>query len=267
MRSDNGDFELRFNGLLQVDSLNYTKPMNPVVGGIDIPRMRMYFSGRMTKPFEYQLSFQRSTNSLDVLNAFINVHYDDRLQLKVGRYKAPYTFEWYKLAIWEMPTPDRSPFAPQFWSESPGGRDGLGLSVRRARGVRRGCFRRPSQFLSGHQQRQGRDGAIDYKPFFQSGNPALKNLAIGGSLDKGDENNPLTPAVLHTSTSASSNTMSSTSGDTLISVPFLAFNNNVHERGDRQLFELHASYCYQSLACWESGISATTVSRRVTPRR
>ncbi len=256
MQSEKGDFELRFNALLQADARTYAQTMNPVVSDLDIPRMRMYFSGRMTKPFEYQLSFQRSTNSLDVLNAFINVHYDDRFQLKVGRFKAPYTFEWYKMVTWEMLTPERSPFALNFGPNRQIGAMAWGFLFDERLEYAVGIFDGPRNSYQDSNNAKDIMALFDYKPFFQSGNLALKNFAIGGSIDKGDENNPLTPAVLHTSTSASSNNLSSTSGDNLISVPFLAFNNNVRERGDRQLFELHASYFYKGLSLigvWDGG--------------
>ena len=105
-QTEDQEFELRVNGLLQVDARIYPQPnQNPVVSDIDIPRARIYFSGRLTKPIEYQISFQRAHNSFDILNAYLNFHYDDRLQLRVGRFKAPFTYEWYKLSIWECLTP------------------------------------------------------------------------------------------------------------------------------------------------------------------
>ena len=54
----------------------------------------------------------------------------------------------------------------------------------------------------------------------------------------------------------------------LIAVPFLAFNNNVKERGNRTLWELHATYFYKQLAllaAWETGnndFSLTTPGAR-----
>ncbi len=256
MQSDDSEFELRFNALLQTDARIYTNTMNPVVNDIDMPRMRMYFSGRMTRPFEYQLSFQRSTNSLDVLNAFINIHYDDRFQLKIGRYKPPYTFEWYKMSIWEMLTPDRSPFALNFGPNRQVGVMPWGFLFKERLEYAVGVFDGPRNSYQDSNNAKDVMALLDYKPFFQSGNLALKNFAIGGSLDQGYENNPLVPAMLRTSTSASSNTLSSTSGDSLISVPFLAFNNNVRERGERQLFEIHSSYFYKGLSLlgvWDVG--------------
>ena len=43
-----------------------------------------------------------------------------------GRYRAPFTYEWAKLSIWELPTPERSPFAINFGPNRQVGADGLG---------------------------------------------------------------------------------------------------------------------------------------------
>ena len=84
----------------------------------------------------------------------------------------------------------------------------------------------------------------------------LKDLKFGGSGSFGVENNPHTPAVLRTSANASSVGIDSPSAYNSANVPFLAFNNNVRERGGRTLWELHATYFYKGLsllAAWDSG--------------
>jgi phosphate-selective porin OprO/OprP len=109
---------------------------------------------------------------------------------------------------------------------------------------------------------------LDYKPFYQSGSEALKNLAVGGSVDAGKEDNPLVPAALRTSVNGSNVAVNANTGDALVAPAFLAFNNNVRERGDRALWELHATYYYRSLALqgvWDSGhndYSLTTAGAR-----
>jgi phosphate-selective porin OprO and OprP len=79
---------------------------------------------------------------------------------------------------------------------------------------------------------------------------------VGGSGSFGDENNPLVPAVLRTSATASSQTINSPGAYNSANVPFLAFNNNVRERGDRALGELHLAYFYKGLSllgAWDFG--------------
>lgn len=252
-----GEFELRVNTLLQVDARTYQqRNQSPVTNDINIPRARLYFSGRVTRPIEYQISFQRGNNSFDILNAYLNLHYDDRLQLRFGRFKPPFTFEWYKMTTWEFFTPERSPFALNFGPNRQVGLMGWGFlfderleyAVALTGGGRNsfGDFNNAKDVMA----------LLDYKPFFRSGSLALRNFAIGGSVDQGKENNPPVPSVLRTSVNGSNVAVNAGTGDALIAAPFLAFNGNVRERGDRELWELHATYFYKSLALlgvWDSG--------------
>ena len=218
--------------------------------------MRLYFSGRMTKPIEYQLSFQRTVNNFDVLNAYLNFHYDDRFQFRMGRFKAPYTFEWYKASIWEMLAPERSLFALNFGPNRMIGLMGWGFLFKERLEYAVGLFGGARNSYQPFSDSNDVMALIDYKPFFQSGRMELKNFAVGGSLDDGRENNPLVPAVLRTSTNATGDPITSNSGANLVSVPFLAFNSNVKERGLRELWELHVTYFYKGLAllgAWDSG--------------
>ena len=232
MQSEDEEYEIRFNGLLQADArINEPHNQIPVPNDLDIPRMRMYMSGRLTKPIEYQLSIQRSLNSLDLLNAYINLHYDDRIQLRFGRYKVPFTYEWYKESIWEMLTPERSPFANNFGGNRQVGgmawgnlwKDRLEYAVGVFDGIRNSyqATTNPKDVMA----------LIDFRPFYPLADSPLKNLSVGGSVDAGRENNPPVPDLLRTNVTAGSNSLLTGSGDALVAVPFLAFNSGVRRRG------------------------------------
>jgi phosphate-selective porin OprO/OprP len=257
IQSEDQEFELRVNALLQADARIYSNThMSPVVSDLDLPRTRLYFSGRMTKPIEYQISLQRGTNSLDLLNAYVNLHYDDRLQVRFGRFKPPYTFEWYKMSAWEMLTPDRSPFALDFGPNRMVGAMAWGFLFDERLEYAAGVFNGPRNSYQDFNREKDVMALVDYKPFFQSGNLALKNFAVGGSFDQGQQDNPPAPSVLRTSTPTSTSPLSSPVGDNLIAVPFLAFNANVRERGDRSLGELYTTYFYKGLSLlgvWDFG--------------
>ncbi len=193
-QSENEEYELRLNGLLHVDSRIY-QPQNqsPVVSDLNIPRARFYFSGRLTKPIEYQLSFQRRNNSLDLLNAYFNFRYDERLQLRIGRYRVPYTYEWAKLSIWELLTPERSPFAVNFGPNRQIGLMGWGNVFNNRLEYAVGIFDGPRNSYQDFNNAKDVMAFLDYRPLYQT-DSALKFLSVGGSLDEGDENNPLVPA-------------------------------------------------------------------------
>jgi phosphate-selective porin OprO and OprP len=113
--SEDEEFQLRVRAEVQADARFFSKENLAVVNsGFYIPRARLYFSGRMTRPIEYQLSIARSFGSLDILDAFVNFRYDDRYQLRFGRFKTPYTYEFYKLHNWELLAPERSLFNVNF---------------------------------------------------------------------------------------------------------------------------------------------------------
>jgi phosphate-selective porin OprO and OprP len=258
IQSEDQEYELRFNGELQVDSRIYQQQNQfPVVSDLNIPRARIYFSGRLTKPIEYQLSFQRSNNSLDLLNAYLNFRYDERLQLRFGRFRAPYTYEWAKLSNWEFLTPERSPFAANFGPNRQVGIMGWGNLFQSRLEYAVGIFDGPRNSYQDFNNAKDVMAFVDYRPFYQT-ESALKFFSVGGSVDEGKENNPLVPAELRGSANASSNTLATGSGDSLIAVPFLQFNNNVRERGGRELWELHSTYFYKGLSvlgAWDSGFN------------
>ena len=105
--TEDQEFDLRLREEIQADSMIYTRSnQDPVHDGFYMPRMRMYFQGHMTKPIEYQFSIQRSYNTFAPLNAFLNFNYDERFQFRFGRFKVPFTYEFYHA---EQLAADRSP--------------------------------------------------------------------------------------------------------------------------------------------------------------
>jgi phosphate-selective porin OprO/OprP len=74
----------------------------------------LYFDGRITKPIEYQISFQQAYDRFNLLDAFLHFNYDKRFQYRIGRYKTPYTYEFYKINVWDLFAPERSLFNVNF---------------------------------------------------------------------------------------------------------------------------------------------------------
>ncbi len=268
-QSDNDEFLLRIRGETQLDARIYTQGgQNPVHSGFYLPRTRFYLEGTLTKPIEYQLSFQRGYSAdLEVLNAYLNFHYDDRLRLRVGRFKTPYTYEFYKVNNWRLLTPERSLFNVNFGLNRMLGIMGWGEILEKRLEYAVGIFNGPRNSFEDYNSSKDVVAFLNYKPFEQT-DGLLKNLNVGGSVDFGNQDNPLRPAVLRTSTNASTSTIGSSSGANLATVPFLAFNPNVLERGDRALWSLHLAYFWRGLTlmgAWDSGFNdyATVGNRPV----
>ena len=254
--SDDSEFQLKIRSLAQVDAHIYDQTnQQPVSSGLYVPRARYYFSGRMTKPIQYQVSVERSYSNFDLLNAYLNFDYDQRLNFRVGRFKTPYTYEYYKIPVQDLLTPERSLFNINFQGNRQIGAMAWGQlakdRVEYAVGFFDGARKSYQAFHNGGDV----VAFATFKPF-QETDSFLKTLHLGGSVDYGYEDNPLNPAVMRTTSQVSTSSITSTDPTNTGNVPFLAFNNNVRNRGPRELWDLHFAYFYKGLTllgAWNSG--------------
>ena len=102
---------------------------------------------------------------------------------------------------------------------------------------------------------------LNWKPFGNSKDSFLENLNIGGSFFGGDANNVPQPQVLRT--------LVPTTGNQIIGVPFLSFNNNVREVGERAFWDFHVAYFYKQLALiaeWQSGFQNYAINPNLAYR-
>lgn len=115
LATEDDEITLKIRMLSQVDA-KFFRPaaQRPVTDGLYLNRARLYFDGYLTKPIEYQFSFQQSYDSFSVLNYFLNFNYDKRLQFRIGRFKTPYTYEFYKINVWNLYAPERSIYNVNF---------------------------------------------------------------------------------------------------------------------------------------------------------
>ena len=262
--TEDSEYQLKFRALFQGDARVYQQAgQDPVHGGFGIPRMRLYFSGRMTKPIEYQIVLQEGFDSFNLLNAFVNYHYDDRFQFRFGRFKTPYTYEFYKIGAQELLMPERSIFNVNFQGNRQVGLMGNGELFDNKVEYAVGAFDGGRNSFQPFHNGLDVIALLNIKPFEGDGS-FLQNLNVGGSVDYGYENNPLAPAVLRTSSQVSSSQITSTSTTNTFNTPFLAFNQNVRERGTREQWELHMAYFYKglsALAAWDAGYNTFSTSK------
>jgi phosphate-selective porin OprO and OprP len=267
--SDDDEFQLQFHNLTQIDLRYYTQPgQDPVHSGFSIPRQRWYFTGRLTRAFEFYTTINRGFGTLDLYDAFINYRYDDRLMFKVGRFKTPFTYEFYAISAPDMISPERSLFHSNFSPNRQLGLMSWGQLADKRIDYAVGLFN--GNRLSFQDTNESKDvvAFLNGRPFetLKDGDALafLKNLNVGGSTTFGNENNPPLPSVLRTSIAASN-----AADATNIAPPFLTFNKNVVERGIRSFWNLHLAYFYKGLSLigeWDTGYQsyATTSSGPTT---
>jgi phosphate-selective porin OprO/OprP len=177
--------------------------------------------------------------------------------VQIGRYKNPFSYEFYRMHVWDLMAPERSLFANNYEANRRFGLMAHGVLFDHFLEYAVGSFNTQRNSLRPFDNRQDVEASLNFKPFYDKEEGfLLRNLQFGGSVDAGDENQSLVPAVLRTNRSPGADAFESTAAGNVATVPFLAFNPGVIERGDRALWELHLAYYYGGLSlvgAWQSG--------------
>ena len=251
--TEDNEVTIGIRALQQIDARIYANSNQEFASsGVFNPRTRLYFEGNLTRPLSYEFSLQHTYLITNLLDSYVNYRFGDGFQLRFGRYKTPFDYEWYRIHIWHTLAPERSPFAQNFGGNRRFGFMGWGSLFDNRLEYAVGSFNGQRNGFTAFNSHQDIMAFLNFKPFEQKSDSFLRNLQVGGSLDAGIENSPLSPAVLMTS--SPSTPIPLTPGS--VSVPFLAFSDGVRERGYRALWELHVAYYYKGLSflgAWDSG--------------
>jgi phosphate-selective porin OprO/OprP len=271
--TEDEEFQLRFRILEQIDYNGYLGPqgLSPTAttSGFYLPRSRYYFQGRLTKPISYDLSFQRSYTTFNFFNAYLNFEYDPRLQIRIGRSKVPFTYEFYKINVWRLIAPERSVWVNNYQSNRDIGITAWGGLFENRVEYAAMLHNGPRNGFEAYGYPKTVAAFLNFKPFQTNEGSFLRDLNIGGSLDYGYQNNPAVPGVFRTNVNASNVALSSNDPTNNATLPFLALNNNVAERGLRDLWELHFAYYYKGLSllgAWDSGFNGYAVGQSPSVR-
>jgi phosphate-selective porin OprO/OprP len=113
--TEDEEFQIQFHNETQVEYRAFDRTgQGAVHNGFFLPRQIWAFTGRITRPIEYYTSFQKGLGDVNIRDAFLNFRYDDRLMFKAGRYKPPFTYEFYAISNQDLMAPERSMFAINF---------------------------------------------------------------------------------------------------------------------------------------------------------
>jgi phosphate-selective porin OprO/OprP len=247
--------------MVQIDGRAYSQPTPGFAsGGFYNPRSRFYVEGNLTKPIQYEFSFQQTYDSVNLLDAYLNFNYDPRLQFRVGRYKTPFTYEWYRIHVWDLLAPERSLFATNFEGQRRFGAMAWGTLAENRIEYAVGSFNTQRNGYQPFNSLQDVMAFVNFMPFYNEDRSfALRDLQFGGSIDAGHEHQPVAPAALRTNSAPSGTELSASGASNAGTIPFLAFNPGVTEHGDRALWELHAAWYYGGLTlmgAWQGGIES-----------
>jgi phosphate-selective porin OprO/OprP len=261
LSTEDDEYSFNVRGMVQLDAKVFSQPSPGFASsGFYNPRTRIYFEGQLTKPIQYEFSFQQTFDSVNLLDAYVNFNYDPGLQFRFGRYKTPFTYEWYRIHVWDLLAPERSLFATNFEGQRRFGAMGWGTLFENQLEYAIGSFDTQRNGYQPFNSLQDVMAFVNVKPFYnEDPSFALRDLQFGGSVDAGYENQPVSPAALRTNAPPSASTYSDTGAVNFASVPFLAFNPGVIEHGTRALGELHTAWYNGGLTllgAWQTGIES-----------
>ncbi len=264
--SPDGKYRIEFHDLTQVEGrfFSQTSPTSAGQTGLhdnfDIPRQRLYFTGQVEQSFDFYSVLNRGYGSLDILDAYINLKFDRRFNIRVGRTKTPYTYEYYKIAEGDLIAPERSVFVGNL---APNRQIGLmafgrlfGETVEYAAGLFNGAHR---SFQDSNNYKNP-FVFINTKPFYNGGSDLLRNLNIGASANYGRENDTLEPIALRTA-----NDETTTGSVTNVSPTFMAFNSAATQVGQTAFWSGDMAWYYRSmtaLAMYNGGFITYSLPRK-----
>lgn len=252
LRTKDDEFSFQIHNLTQLDMRLYDLPSGSIVKDtFTIPREWWIWSGHLTKRIEYFSAFAFGFDSTNVLDLFVNFHYDDRFQFKIGRYKTPFTYEFYTLPIQGLINPERSLFFNNFGLNRDIGAMLHGTVFDKHVDYALGVFNGTRNGFLDQNNAKDVAGYLNIKPFLTSDFKILENFNFGGSFNYGAQNATPIPFTLRTEVA--------TTGNPILGIPFLSFNPGVLEQGQRLLWSMHAAYYYKRLSLiseWQSGIDS-----------
>jgi phosphate-selective porin OprO/OprP len=262
-KTSDDEFNLQFHDLTQFDGRFYQQSnQRPVADTFAFPRQWLIFSGHMTKPYEYYISIAEGFDTFNILDVFLNVNFNKAFQFRVGRFKTPFTYEFYAEPTQGLANGEWSLFFNNFGFNRDSGGMLWGQALRERLDYAAGIFNSgrngfidvsdPKQFL----------GFLNFAPFKTRAGSPLENLNVGGSVAAGQQKQVPSPQVMRT--------IVPTNGNLALGVPFLELNNNVLASGPQALWSLHTAYYYKQLSLigeWAGGFEDYALTDRASRTR
>ena len=249
IRSDDDEYVLQFHNLTQFEYRGYEQGgQSQVHDSFLIPRQWFMFSGRLTKPIGYFVSFANGFDTFSILDVFTDLDFSSKFRVRSGRFKTPFTYEFMVEPVQGLVVAERSVYFNNFAQNRDLGIMPYGRLFNNKLDYAGGIFNGSRNGFVANQDGKFFSGFLNYRPFGDEENTLLENFNIGGSVYTGHNNQADAPQTLRT--------VVPTTGNAVAGVPFLGFNSNTVESGPMTFWDLHFAYFYQQLAVigeWGSG--------------
>jgi phosphate-selective porin OprO/OprP len=258
-KTNDGMFSLRINNLLQVDYRDFSHTAQGVhtatslQDNFTLARWWIYFTGNVTEYVDYQLvTAAGAANSgigpanINVLDAFLDFNpfgkdLKEYFQIRVGRFKTPYLYQFYKLSPMEFVTPELSMFSTNFTQNRQLGIMAHGLVFDKRVDYAAGIFNgTPNTLEVAHSDREG-VVYLGLYPFVNDQDSIFKHLVLVGSYAFGEQNGLVAPAALGTAVPSNG-----PPNNLLISPTFLVFNPTTTQAGMHELWAFDLIWAIRS---------------------
>ncbi len=197
--------------------------------------------GNITKNWEFQLSEQSSLGGFNLLDMLVNVHYDDRLMLKLGRYLAPFYYQDYATFPMLVPTISYSPLA-NFSAQREMGVMVWGKVAQNRMQYQAGVFNGIPDSYYDFDRNKDFIGSLTFTPFKPYTDSPLRDLGFGVSAMTGWQDYML-DRVQNINFIAGAGTPSTNwQYATASGVPFFIYNTDVRALGNRTRVAPHLFY-------------------------
>lgn len=247
------EFTLHIHNLTQFDYRDYSEDYGPFdpQNTFVFPREWLILNGKVTKPVDYFLSFAFGFQSVNVLDVFFNWQIvDERVQIRLGRYKTPFTYEFYALPIYGLVNPERSLFFNNFGLNRDLGAMLWGTVLEGQLDYAAGVFNGARNgFVDDQNDNKDFAGYLNFRPFHASEGALLQHWNFGVSTDMGDQNDAVAAPRTY-------RTLVPIIGADTVGVAFLDLADDVRDFGARRLWSVHSALYHGTVSLigeWQSG--------------
>ncbi len=240
--SPDGQYRFEFHSLTQVEGRFFSPAGGQLANNFDIPRQRLVFAGQVGPYFDFVSSTQRGYGTFDLFDAYINFKVSTEFNVRVGRTKTPYSYEYYKTGEGDLLANERSVFIGNLSPNRQIGVMAFGRVWDERVEYAAGLFNGPHRSFQDFNNYKNPFLFVNARPFLYGGSDLLRYLNFGGSANYGRENDPLEPNALRTA-----NDETTAAAVDNLSPAFLRFNPNATEQGETAFWSGDTNWFYRGL--------------------